>query len=98
MKYKLDATGFDYSKHFLFEGELFGSGAVLLTFLTLPVSITILLIRVLTFGKVDFTKTQLLPEWNRQTIEMTFGDMLTWYIIGEYSLQAGIRFQLTNAV
>ena len=34
--YKLDTTGFDYSKHFLSEGELFDSSAGFLT----PVSYT----------------------------------------------------------
>jgi hypothetical protein len=97
-KYKLDTAGFDYSKHFLSEGELFGSGAVLLNLLTLPMTISIWLIKVLTFGKVDFTKTQLLPDLNRQTIDMTFGDMLTWYLTGRYYLRADIKYQLTNAV
>jgi hypothetical protein len=33
-KYNLDITGFDYSTHFLSEGELFGSGVVLLRLLS----------------------------------------------------------------
>jgi hypothetical protein len=52
-KYKLDATGFDYSKHFLSEGELFGSGAAFWTLLLLPIALVLWLIKMLTFGKVD---------------------------------------------
>ncbi len=75
-KYKLDATGFDYSKHFLSEGELFGSGAALLRILTLPIVIIIWLIKLLTLGKVDLNHTQVFPDWNRKTTDMTFGDIL----------------------
>jgi hypothetical protein len=97
-KYKLDATGFDYSKHFLSEGELFGSRAAFWTLLSLPIVLVIWLIKMLTFGKVDWTKKQLLPDWNRETMDMTFGDMLTWYLTGEYKLRKEVVVQLRNAV
>ena len=97
-KHKLDATGFDYSKHFLSEGELFGSGAALLTLLTLPFVIVFWLIKLLTFGKVDMNKAKLFPNWQRQTMDMTFGDMLTWYLNGKYSLRTDIVVRLRNAV
>jgi hypothetical protein len=97
-KYKLDVTGFDYSKHFLSEGELFGSGAALLTLLTLPFSIVFWLIKVLTFGKVDLNKANLLPNWQRQTTDMTFGDFLTWYLTGRYNLRPDVVVRLRNAV
>ena len=97
-KYKLDPTGFDYSKHFLSEGELFDSSAAFLTLLTLPVSITIWLIKVLTGGKINFTKVRLFTNWHRQTLDMTFGDMLTWYLTGKYSLRTDSRFALKNSV
>lgn len=44
-KYNLDITGFDYSKHFLSEGELFDSGTVLLMLLSLPFSLVFWLIK-----------------------------------------------------
>ena len=86
-KYKLDSTGFDYAKHFLSEGELFGSGIVLLQILTLPIIVVFWLIKLLTIGKVDLTKKKLVPDWNRPTLDMTFGDMLTWYLTGKYNLR-----------
>ena len=97
-RYKLDATGFDYSKHFLSEGELFGSGAAFWTLLSLPIVLGFWLIKILTFGKVDWTKKQLFPDWNRETIDITFGDMLTWYLTGKYSLRKDVVVRLRNAV
>jgi hypothetical protein len=97
-KYKLDTTGFDYSKHFLSEGELFGSEAAFWTLLSLPIVVLLWLVKLLTFGKVDLTKEQLLPDWNRETMDMTFGDMLTWYLSGEYKLRKDVVVRLRNAV
>ena len=97
-KYKLDVTGFDYSKHFLSEGELFDSGAALLTLLTLPLSIVFWLIKVLTFGKVDLNKANLFPNWQRQTTDLTFGDLLTWYLTRKYNLRTDVVVRLRNAV
>ncbi len=96
-KYKLDPTGFDYSKHFLSEGELFGSGPALLTLLTLPLSIIIWLIRLLTIGKIDLSKKEIIPDWNRKTTHMTFGDLLTWYLTGKYNLRGNVRVSIKNA-
>ncbi|WP_266365345.1 DUF1493 family protein [Tellurirhabdus rosea] len=96
-KYKLDATGFKYSKHFLSEGELFGSGAALLTLLALPFVITFRLIKGLTRGKVDLNKANLIPDWQRQTTDITFGDLLTWYLTGQYNLRANVVVRLGNA-
>lgn len=93
-KYKLNTSGFDYSKHFLSEGELFGSIAVLLQIITIPIFVVIWLLRVITFGKIDLTKKQFLPKMNRQTLDMSFGDILTWYLTGKYCLRSDVKFKL----
>jgi len=95
--YKLDTTGFDYSKHFLSEGELFDSSAGFLTLLGFPIVMIAWTIKILSFGKIDWTKKQLFPDWHRQTLDLTFGDMLTWYLTGKYNLRKDIRFRLKNA-
>ena len=97
-KYKLDVTGFDYSKHFLSEGELFGSGAALLKLLTLPFTIVFWIIKLLTFGKVDLNSGNIFPNWQRHTTGMTFGDLLTWYLTGKYNLRTDVVVGLRNAV
>jgi Protein of unknown function (DUF1493) len=96
-KYKLDVTGFDYSKHFLSEGELFDSGTALLQLLVLPIRIVFLLIALFTFGKHDFTSKRLMPDWNRETTDMTFGDMLSWYLTGKYNLRKDVRIEFKAA-
>jgi hypothetical protein len=97
-KYKLDITGFEYSKHFLSEGELFGSDAALWTLLGLPIIIILWLIKIFTFGKLDWTQKQIFPDIHRETSDMTFGDMLTWYITGKYTLRKDVVVRLQNAV
>ena len=92
-KYKLDYADFDYSKHFLSEGEITNP---LLTFIALPILIIMLIIWLLTFGNINLFKVKLFSSWQRQTLDMTFGDMLTWYLAGKYCLRADARFKLMN--
>jgi len=95
-KYKLNTTGFDYSKHFLSEGELFNSGTALISLLMIPVIILRWFIKLITFGKYDFTDKQLFPNAERKTLDMTFGDMLVWYLTGTYNLRGNIKVTLKN--
>jgi hypothetical protein len=69
-----------------------------LTLLTLPFAIAFWLIKKLTFGKVDLNKANLVPNWQRQTTDMTFGDMLTWYLTGKYNLRTDVVVRVRNAV
>lgn len=94
--YQLNTTGFDYSKHFLSEAELFGSGPALLTLLTLPALLVAWVIKVITLGKIDFTKFEFLNP-NRQTADLAFGDMLTWYLTGDYCLRTDVKFYLKKS-
>ncbi len=93
-KYKLDTTDFDYSKHFLSEGELFNSGTALLGLIVLPITISLWLLQLLSFGRLDYTNRQLLPGYHRPTTDMTFGDMLTWYLTDKYNLRENVRVVL----
>jgi len=97
-KYNLDPTGFDYSKHFLSEGELFNSGTALLQLLILPIYLLIWVVYALTFGKVNLTRVQVMPDSNSSKLDMTFGDMLTWYLTGKYALRNEVQFVLKIAV
>lgn len=92
-KYKLDYADFDYSKHFLSEGEI---TSPLLTLLTLPILVIMLIICILTFRKINLFKVKLIFSWQRQTLDMTFGDMLTWYLTRKYCLRSDARFKLMN--
>lgn len=94
--YKFDTTGFDYSKHFMSEAELFDSSAAFLSLVGLPIFLIVWTIKILSFGNLDWTKRQLFPDWQRNTLDLTFGDMLTWYLTGKYNLRKDIYFQLVN--
>lgn len=89
-KYNLDCTDFDYSKHFLSEGELITPSWMVLA---LPIFIYVLIIRLLAFGNSKFFEINLFPPL-QPTLDMTFGDMLTWYLAGKYCLRSEVRFKL----
>ncbi|WP_207496752.1 DUF1493 family protein [Aridibaculum aurantiacum] len=75
--YNLDASGFDVTQHFLSEGEQFNSSIALLQLISLPIVLFTWLLKVLTFGKVDYNKAVELPDIYRKTMGLTFGDMVT---------------------
>ncbi|RYD80124.1 MAG: DUF1493 family protein [Sphingobacteriales bacterium] len=91
-KYQLDARGFDYSKHFLSEGELFNSGATLWALLSIPLFLLFWTIKFLTFGKLDLMKFKFWPDEDHYKADLTFGDMLTWYLTGKYKLRNEVKF------
>jgi hypothetical protein len=96
--YRLEASGFDITQHFLSEGEQFNSGIALIQLISLPLLLFTWLIKLLTFGKIDYAKAIVLPDANRKTAGLTFGDMVTWYIMGKYSLRKDVRFVLRGNV
>ena len=93
-KYKLDATGFEYSKHFLSEGELFGTFPALITLLGLPIFTAVWLIKLISLGKIDGTQKKLFPGWQRKTTDLTFGDLLAWYVTGKFNLHKDIQINV----
>ena len=92
--YKLEASRFDITQHFLCEGEQFNSGIALIQLMSLPIVLFTWLLKLLTFGKIDYTKAVPLPDAYRKTAGLTFGDMVTWYIIGKFCLRRDVRFVL----
>lgn len=97
-KYGLDIEGFDFSKHFLTEGEVADGVGAFLQLIFLPITILIGLIQLVSFGRINLTKEHKFPDIYRDTLDLSFGDMLTWYLTGKFSLRKEVRFQLVNAV
>lgn len=93
-KYKLNIKGFDFSKHFLNEAEIASGDSTFLELFFLPVKVLIWLIKLCSFGRFDLMKGQNLPDIYRDTLDLSFGDMLTWYLVGKYSLRTQVRFEL----
>ena len=92
-RFELDHKGFQYDKHFHSEGELFDSLAVLYGLLILSIRIPLKLIELLTFNKVKFDK----PDYyipDREVTDMTFKDLLIWYIEKKYISEDEIRYEI----
>ena len=92
-KFELDYKDFNYEKHFQSEGELFGSGAALGNLLALSVWLPLKTIELLTFNKVKIPKPKL-DQPTRQVSDLTFKDLLTWYIEKEYKSSSSIKYEI----
>ncbi|MFT3902920.1 MAG: DUF1493 family protein [Niabella sp.] len=90
-KYNLGTKGLDITKHFLSEGEIFGSSVILSQIISLSFIIFFYFIKLITFGYIDLTRLRLSPEYGRKTIGMTFGDLITWHIMGTYMLRSQVH-------
>lgn len=97
-KYNLNFEGFDYSKHFLSEGELMEFGYFPIGILLMFIYLIAIVVKAITFSKIDFTKFKLMSVRTRQTLDMTFGDMLTWYLMGRYTLRTDVNFILKPTI
>ena len=95
-KFELNPKDFEYNKHFYSEGELYGSGPTLLNLLYLSVWIFLKAIELLTLNKFHLPK----PEYHkpsRKAIDMSFKDLITWFVEGKYATTEKIKYKLGNA-
>lgn len=92
-KFELDHKDFDYNKHFYSEGELFGSGAAIANMLMLSIWLPLKTIELLTFNKIKLDKPEfpIKPEI-REVTDLTFKDMLTWYIEKEFKTSDNLKY------
>ncbi len=93
--YQLDYQNFEYGNYFLSEAELFGSGAVLKSFLYLILLIPGKIIELVSFQKVNLLNALFKPQ--REVKDLTFGDMITWYIEKRFVLRSELKYKLNNA-
>jgi hypothetical protein len=93
-KFELDYKNFKYDEHFYSEGELYGSDAALLNLLSLSVWLPLKTIELLTFNKFKISKPQFPVTPNRPVSDLTFKDMLTWYIEKEYKPSNTIKYEI----
>ena len=95
-KFELEHDGFDYSKHFYSEMELYDSSAALFNLLSLSIMIPLKAIELMTLNKVYIPKPGFYKP-SREVTDMTFKDLLTWYIQGKYTMANSVKYQLKNA-
>ncbi len=93
-KFELDFKNFDYDKHFHSEEELFGTEAALYNLLSLSVWLPLKTIELLTFNKVKLVKPKLPVTPGRIVADLSFKDMLIWYIEKEYKTSGEIKYEI----
>lgn len=94
-KYELDYHEFQYEKHFYTEDELYDSTAALINLLSLSIWIPLKTIGLLTFNKIQTPKLRSYKP-PREVTDMTFRDLLVWYIEGKYISGDKIRYEIKN--
>jgi hypothetical protein len=93
-QFELDYQNFDYNKHFYSEEELFDSTAAILNLLTLSIYLPLKTIELLTLNKIKIDKPTFPITPDRKVSDLTFRDMLTWYIEKEYRLGTEIKYEI----
>lgn len=94
-KFELGTNGFDYKLHFHTETELYDSSAAFLNLLSFFVWLPLKTIELLSFRKVRFNCPDLVTP-DRKVKDLSFRDMVTWYIEKEYRLGSEIRYVLKS--
>ena len=82
-KFELDYSDFKYDDHFYSEGELFGSEAAFWNFLTLSIWLPMKTIELLSFNKLQLKKPSFYTP-NRAVKDLTFKEMVSWYVEGKF--------------
>jgi hypothetical protein len=96
-KYGLSADGFEFDKHFYSEGELFGSGSVFTNIVIMIIKVVMWLIEILSFKQIRFNNK---PDWyrplGREVSDLTFKQMLTWYIEKDFTAVDKTSYRLVG--
>ncbi|GEM50663.1 hypothetical protein [Empedobacter brevis] len=100
-KYNLDFSKFNFSEHFLNDLELFNSFQVVLNIVFLPLYFLLWLVKEFTFDLINLNKylikiVKLFSTNQRETLDMSFGDLLTSYTNKKYTLRSSTKFVLRN--
>jgi hypothetical protein len=96
-KFELDYKDFEYDKHFYSEGELYGSEAALFNLLTLSVWLPLKTIELITFNKIKINKPKFPVTPDREVSDLTFKDLLTWYIEKEFKPSDKIKYVIKTS-
>jgi hypothetical protein len=92
-KFELDYKNFKYDDHFHTENELWGNSALLGNLLNLSIWLPIATIKLLTFNKIKVDGPKIF-EPSRQVSDMTFRDLVTWYVEKEYVPVDNVNFKI----
>lgn len=94
-KFELEYSDFEYDKHFHSEAELYDSSAALYNLLVLSVWLPLKTIELLTLNRIHIPKPSFYKP-ARQVSDMTFRDLLTWYIEGKYIPDGNVKYVIKH--
>lgn len=96
-QFGLITEGFEFDKHFYSEGELFGSGPFLTNIVIMIIKVVMWLIEILSFKQIRFNNK---PDWyrplDREVSDLTFKQMLTWYIEKDFAAVEKTSYRLAT--
>jgi hypothetical protein len=97
-QYCLSAEGFDISNHFYSEGELFGSGPALYNIVVFVIKVVLWIVETLSFKRIQFNNK---PQWYRplarEVSDLTFKQMLTWYLEKDFTAVEQTSYRLATS-
>ncbi|MBB5436345.1 hypothetical protein HDC92_000009 [Pedobacter sp. AK017] len=96
-KFELEYSDFEYDKHFHSEAELYDSSAALYNLLVVSVWLPLKTIELLTLNMIRIPKPSFYQP-ARQVSDMTFRDLLTWYIEGKYIPERNVRYAIRQGL
>lgn len=94
-KFELEHQDFLFDKHFHSEGELVQPGIIIMNLLTLSIWLPLKTIELLTLNKLKIDKPKF-QRPDREVEDMTFKDLLTWYIEGKYATKKDIKYLIAK--
>ena len=92
-KFELDYSQFNYKEHFHSEGELYGSEAAFWNLLTLSIWLPLKTLKLIGFNNVK------LPSFYKQSRivkDLTFRDLINWYVENKFSPDSKIIYKIAT--
>lgn len=93
-KFELEYSDFEYDRHFHSEAELYNSSTALYNLLVASVWLPLKTIELLTLNMVHIPKPSFYQP-ARQVSDMTFRDLLIWYIEGKYIPEGDVKYAIS---
>jgi hypothetical protein len=91
-KYDLKYSDFDYTKYFISEGELFALNLFVPNLCIFLIRLPLRMLEILSFKKLSLRKPGYYNT-DREVLDLTIKDLITWYIEGEFATSNEIKYK-----
>ncbi|UII18970.1 DUF1493 family protein [Fulvivirga ligni] len=95
-RYELQHNGIEYEKYFHSEVEHLASTTILINILKLLIWLPLKLIEWLTLNKIKLSLSRF-EKLERKVNDMTFKDLVTWYVEKDFMLSNQLKYELKSA-